>query len=147
MGVEVTLDENRIPELLEQLEYLKSHTLEVGILGDETDSEILLRANVHEFGAPSINVPERSFIRSGWDQHENEIQRTAEMLLDAVFAGSITAEAMFEALGGEIVSVMQEFVEKLSFPPLKQATIDRSGRSNPLIDTGQMRGSITWRVV
>ena len=31
-------------------------------------------------------------------------------------------------------------------PPLKPATIARKGSSTPLINTGQLRSAITWRV-
>jgi len=163
-------DKNKIPELVKELEYLASHQLEIGILSGEQESDILLIANVHEFGTriqvtdkmraylhsigihlrgdtKEINIPERSFIRQGFDSNINEINSTIEKLLNGVLEGKTTGRAMLEALGGQVVSKMQEYLINLSEPPNHPATIERKGSSNPLVDTSQMVNSITWRIV
>ena len=163
-------DENRIPKLLKELEYLGTHKLEIGILSGEQDAEVLMIASVHEFGVritvtdamraylnaigihlradtTEINIPERSYIRAGFDKNVDDIHKTAETLLDGVLQGRTTARAMFEALGGQIVSKMQAFLIDLQDPPLHPATVERKGSSSPLTDTGQLQSSITWRVV
>lgn len=47
----------------------------VGIFG----GEVLVYAAVHEFGSPRKNIPERSFLRLGFDKSKEEIEK----LLDA----------------------------------------------------------------
>ena len=43
--------------------------------------------------------------------------------------------------------VAHDYLTDLKTPPLAESTIRRKGSSNPLIDTGQLRSSITWQVV
>jgi hypothetical protein len=42
---------------------------------------------------------------------------------------------------------VQAYMVNGKFAPLKAKTIKRKGSSKPLIDTGQLRQSITYRVV
>ena len=163
-------DENRIPKLINDLEYLANHKIEIGILSGEATSEVLMIAAVHEFGTrisvtdamrgylgaigihlraetTEINIPERSYIRSGFDEQVDGIQKTSETLLDGVLQGRTTGRAMLEALGGVIVSKMQQYLIDLSEPSNHPVTVEQKGSSNPLVDTGQLQSSITWKVV
>ena len=162
-------DKNNIPKLIKVLRDLERMHVEVGIFG-ENDSQILIIAGVHEFGAKiqvtpkmrnflhsigihlrketeTINIPERSFLRTGFDENVNKIQQQAELLLDGVLELKIDAKAFYEALGGAVVSMFQDYLTELQTPPLSSATIERKGSSNPLIDTGRLRQAITYRVV
>ena len=163
-------DENRIPQLLDELEFLANHQLEIGILSGEQDAQVLMIAAVHEFGVriavtdamraylhgigihlradtTEINIPERAPLRGGFDAHINEIDSTIERLLNGVMEGKTTGRAMLEALGGVVVSKMQEYLINLSDPPNHPATIERKGSSNPLVDSGQLGSSITFKIV
>lgn len=160
---------NRIPELIKELETLASHHLEIGIMGED-DTELTMIAAVHEFGVDIqvtpkmraflhtigihlkketevIRIPERSYIRAGWDSKLPDIEKKITMLLDGVLMGQITAMMFFEGLGPQIEAYLREYLVALSTPPLKPATIARKGSSNPLVDTGRLKGAITWRVV
>ena len=162
-------DKNNIPKLIKVLRDLERMHVEVGIFG-ENDSQILIIAGVHEFGAKiqvtpkmrnflhsigihlrketeAINIPERSFIRAGFDENVSKIQQQAEILIDDVLSLKIGAKAFYEALGGAVVSMFQDYLTEISSPPLSSVTIERKGSSNPLIDTGRLRQAITYRVV
>lgn len=162
-------DDNNIPRLLQALAELEDLSVEIGIFGEE-DSEILMIAAVHEFGCQvavtpkmrgwfrgqghplkkgttQINIPERSYVRAGFDESEEKITQSAELLLDGVLQLEITPAAFYEALGAQVVSMLQGYLTNLTDPPLSDMTKDRKGSSNPLIDTGRLRQSITWRVV
>ncbi len=161
---------NRIPELVENLQALNNHHLEIGILSGQAESEIVMIAAVHEFGVQisvtpkmraylhhigihlkaetdTINIPERSFIRDGWDAKNDDVLKKIEHLLGMVLDGKLDAMTFYEAIGGQVVSYLQEYLVALSTPPLAQSTIDRKGSSNPLVDTGRLGDSITWKVV
>jgi len=142
-------DENRIPELIHELEYLANHKIEIGMLSGEVRSEVLMIATVHEYGVTTdkVNIPERSFIRAGFDENVDDIDKAAKTLLDGVLRGRTTGEAMLEALGGMITSKLQEYATDLSEPPNHPVTIERKGSSNPLKDSGEMIDKINWRVV
>ncbi len=136
-------DENRIPELLRELEHLKQHRVEIGIFGED-DSEIVERATTHEFG--NAYNPERSFIRAGWDSNADDIFDAAETLVDDMFASEVRADDVLTGLGAMTAGRIQDYLTKMTFPPLSPMTIKRKGSSKLLIDTGQMRDSITWKV-
>jgi len=141
-------DTNRIPETVHRLTAFRGKQLKVGVLGD-AGSEILLIARVHEYGAPSIYVPERSFLRAGFDKHFEEIASKSEELAKQVLRGHLDAEAALDALGAFLAGKLQEYITDLSEPPLQESTIRgrRFGGANPLVDTGRLRQSITWKVV
>jgi hypothetical protein len=102
-------------------------------------------AFAHEFG--SYRVPERSFMRAGFDTNKSRIDQLCETLADRVLHGGLDARAMYEAIGAEVTGLIQEHLTNLRDPPNSPETIARKGSSNPLIDTGQLRSSITWKVV
>jgi phage gpG-like protein len=151
---------NRIPDLVRQLEYLATHHVEIGIFSGATredGSDMLEIAYTHEFGGKStvdtdegpvqIWVPERSYLRAWFDQNTTALQDTAERLLGQVLDGKITGHAALDAIGGYAATHIQQFMVDLKHPPNAPITIARKGSSNPLIDTGQLMNSVTWRVV
>lgn len=146
-------DENNIPELIEVLEELGELEIEIGILGEgkggqkhkDEDVTVVEIANYHEFGTRYI--PERSFVRASFDKNLDEYARVGENLIRQALEFKIDADGIAEGLGQHIVGQTQEYLTKLSSPPLKPITIVRKGSSNPLIDTGQLRDSIEWKKV
>ncbi len=142
-------DRNEIPELIQALDDLSRKKVQIGILGEEghegSDATVLEIAVFHEFG--TVNVPERSFVRAGFDQNEAKITRKIEFLLGKVLDRRLSADAFYELIGAEVTGILQEFLIDLRDPPLLPGTVKRKKSSNPLVDSGQLVGSITWRVV
>ena len=144
----MTVKDDRVgfDELQRTIRTLDRTVLEVGIFGDES-SEVLLYAMVHEFGAPRANIPARSFIRAGFDHYQWQITDRAVRLLQDVLSGKTSLDAYMDALGVYVVGRLQQYLIDLQTPPLKPATIRKKGSSNPLVDTGRMVQSISYRVV
>ena len=138
-------DVSKVDDFIKRIKALDNASLEVGILSSE-DGEILLIANVHEFGAPSVNIPERSFIRAGFDEHHKDIEQTNDKLLDMYLEGNISARTYLNTLGEYCVGLIQKFIVDLKEPPNKPATIEAKGSSNPLVDTGRLIQSISYQV-
>lgn len=123
-------------------------TVDVGIIdagqhpsGDVTVAEI---GFIHEFG--SGNVPERSFMRSTIQTGKKDIIALQKKLLGQIQAGQID---VIKALGlvGEVFSDMiRQKIVSIRTPPNSPRTIATKGSSNPLIDTGQLKNSITYEV-
>lgn len=125
-----------------------------GPKGEETTDDGALTmaalAAIHEFG---LGVPERSFIRSYFDAHEKQISEaliklTKAALTKALERGKPVTEAemlqVLNKMGLFMVGEMQKRIGNGDItPPLAQQTIDRKGSSTPLIDTGQLRSSIS----
>lgn len=100
-------------------------------------------ANIHEFGLGT--APERSFLRAYFDQNEPRIQKMLIALMEAALKGKYTKEQILEILGQKMVGEIQARISAGIEPPLAQATIDKKGSSTPLIDTGQLRASISYK--
>ena len=93
----------------------------------------------------SVNIPERSFLRSGFDDCIDDIMKISEKMLDMVASGKMTADQYLDMIGQQLSSKIKTFARDLSDPPNSPTTQNVKGSSNPLVDTGQMINSITWR--
>lgn len=145
-------DNNKIPELIKVLEELKSTEIQIGVFGDsgsydEDDMTVLGVATIHEYGVASVGIPERSFIRATFDENEEEIAKTTESLLADVIDLKLDVKAFYQAVGEYLVGLIVEYLTDLSSPPNAPATIELKGSSNPLIDSGQLSDSITFKLV
>ena len=97
--------------------------------------------------ATEVHIPERAFIRGGFDANAGRIGKRAVELLSNVPVGQMTVDTYFNFLGDYIVGLLQRYMTALKDPPNSFATIGAKGRSNPLIDTGRLRNAITYKVV
>lgn len=109
-------------------------------------------ATTHEFGAVVVSkngkqivIPERSFIRATIDLNHAKLQRTATLLGRGVIAGRFARGQALELLGEQAVGMMKQRISDGIAPANAPATIARKGSSTPLIDQGQLRGSLTQR--
>ena len=139
-------DVSNVDELLKRMDRIDGTTLEIGILGTD-GSEILLRANVNEFGAPSKGIPERPFIRGTIDKYGKDIQKFAENLIVRYIDGKVTFDVCTNTIGEYVVSKIRRYMVDLQTPPNKPSTIANKGSSNPLVDSGQLVASVAFRVV
>lgn len=172
MGVKVK-DTNRIPRVMKQVS--GGVRLDLGIFGENADkkakgTDITLGglAEVHEFGVTievtekmrnflhykgihlkksttSITIPERSFLRSGWDENGDELVKKLEKLFLQAFQKGTDLDRLTDALGLEAKGKLQKYARNLSRPANHPATQDSKGSSNPLVDTGAMIGAIDYK--
>ncbi len=111
--------------------------------GSMTVAEI---AAVHEYGSSDGTIPQRSFVR---DTHDENLQSNLALLKlqeERVLAGHLTQHQAC-ALLGEVAS--KQMVSKINAgisPANAPSTIRRKKSSKPLIDTGQLKGAISFRV-
>lgn len=101
-------------------------------------------ATFNEFGTK--NIPERSFIRSTMDENVRPLLKDNERLFYLIAAGKTTTEKALNTLGLKIVSLIKKKITDLRSPPNDPKTVARKKSSNPLIDTGVMRQSVTHKV-
>lgn len=99
---------------------------------------------IHEFG---LGVPQRSFIGDWVDETEREKMDQLRGVARAVVEGTIeSVEDGFEQLGNLYVAQVQKRIADGIPPPLADMTVKAKGSSTPLIDTGQLRSAITYKV-
>lgn len=152
-------DTNHTDDILKRFAKIEGKELAIGIQGDEAEAyhvdsrgkktaRMIVIAGANEYGCNTgtTTIPERSFIRGTFDAHKETIARESVEQLQSVIEGTISSDVAFTALGERYESLTKEFLTELSNPANAQATIDAKGSSNPLIDTGRLRNSITHKV-
>lgn len=124
---------------------LKPASVEVGFPAG-TDSDVLTKAVVNHFGSDANGIPERPFLanamRDKADDYREAMKAEAKRILD----GERTPRQAMSRLGIAAQGDVQVEITDLRDPPNAQATINRKGSSNPLIDSGEMRAAVTYRV-
>lgn len=110
-------------------------------------------AYIHDQGSPAQNIPARPFLGPGIKDAKLEIQRRLEQVAKIALRGAMLQdiERGLSAVGMTAQSAVRNRITKGPFAALKPATLAarrRRGRrgTKPLIDTGQLRNSITYVV-
>lgn len=103
-------------------------------------------ATWHEFG---LGVPERSFLRGYFDENRGRLLEMLRVEAKLVIAGKLSKEEALERFALKVQSEIQSRISVGGFgayPENALSTIAKKGSSTPLVDTGQLRSSITTRV-
>lgn len=117
-----------------------------GNRGDEDEPDNVQLAVWHEFGTSDGHVPERSFLRSAFDKNRGKYERMLPVVTRRAMNGRITPKQALETMGERMVADIVNGINRGIPPPNAPSTIERKGRSKPLINTGQLKGSITYKV-
>lgn len=135
------------------------NTLAVGILGDdvgkphrpeegEPASDITIGeiGEVHELGLG--NNPVRSWLRGYVDGNSAQIEKKIDRIAQAVIKGTLTKEEGLNLLGLDIVGGIQKRISDGIMPQVtaKHQARKGAGKTTPLINSGQFRGSISHKV-
>lgn len=92
----------------------------------------------------TIVIPERSFIRSSFDENEETIGEFALSQAKLVVNGTQTSDNALDMVGHLVEGMVKRKISTGPFVPNSPATIRRKGSSKPLIDTGRLRQSIRF---
>lgn len=128
----------------------------VGVLGDgvQRDGEInnATLGLIHELGSPINNIPARSFLRMPVE-HESEaitkaVLRKRGEIEEAMANGDMNFAYTQLGLAAE-AAIIRAFATGGfgQWAPNAPSTIRAKGSASPLIDSGQLEGSITSEVV
>lgn len=98
----------------------------------------------NEFGTK--NIPERSFVRFTVDINREKYHRGLANEVGKIFKGTSTVARSLGLIGQKVESDIKRRITTLKAPPNAASTIRLKGSSNPLIDTGRLRGSIRYKV-
>jgi len=129
-------------------------SVDVGILGDNASetkrgAKDITVGDVARWAEFGIGQPQRSWLRGWIDSHEALINERIDMETREVILGKQTSARALARIGVWLQGELQ--LNIANFPgndlkPNKDSTIKRKGSSTPLIDTGQLRSSISHRV-
>lgn len=123
-------------------------TVEVGWFPDQSypdGTPVALVAAVHEHGAPAVGVPARPFLGPTADRKRRSWTGIARDLHERVLLGRLSVAGAARLLGAEMVSDVKQAILAVRRPKLQPATVARKGSTQPLVDTGHMRDSLTSR--
>ena len=98
---------------------------------------------------PSVTIPERSFIRAGYDANRNLLADVCQQAMGKIIHEKWDAHKAAEWIGGKAVDLIHEFMSDASnFEPKGRIQKERapSWANNPLTVTKRLFNSVTWKV-
>lgn len=134
---------------MKELEKLANLEVRVGFQSGETiyneegkaGIDVATVAAINELGSSS--TPARPFMKQSFEDHEGELQKACDRV-NSVLASGGTAETALNELGVFCKGLVQKEIVNGGFAPNAAATVAAKGSSQPLIDTGTMRGSVNY---
>lgn len=113
-----------------------------GKLGKGSKQPLLAEVGVwNHFG--TSRIPPRPFLDVGV---ESVFPSLSSIVRSGIKNGE-ESKLIMERLGAKAVGGVKSYMTALKDPPNATSTIKRKGSSNPLIDTGELRRAITYKVV
>lgn len=94
----------------------------------------------------SVTIPERSFIRTGFDNNVDKIGNKIDMLFTEVIELNIDPDVFTDMIGMEFAGMIQRHARTVKSPPNAASTRNVKGSSNPLMDSGRLIGAIRHEV-
>lgn len=93
-----------------------------------------------------ITIPERSFLRSGFDMyHEDVINKTQAALGQCLKTGDV--DSFLEVVGQLLRDKIVDYANDLQDPPKHPFSLEMNpGKTNPLIISGDMIEALTYEV-
>lgn len=94
----------------------------------------------------SVKIPERAFLRRSHDEKGEDVIKACERALGLVATGNMSIEEYLEMLGRDYATMVKQYIVDLKDPPNSPITIENKGSDNPLVDTGGLVESISYRI-
>lgn len=91
-------------------------------------------------------IPERPFMRNSARNNANKYRQMMAGAVTKIVIGKMNLREVMTDLGLVAVADIQREIRSLMSPPNSPVTIARKGANNPLIDTGQMRMAVTFKI-
>lgn len=165
MGVRYKTKINKLPRISRTIDALNGKSLEIGAIQGEHS----WLAAIHEYGCnitvtpkmraflhyhglhlkestTVIKIPERSFLRKSHDEKGEDVLKQAERALGLVLSGNMSIEQYMDMVGRNYVSMIKDYIVELDSPANHPYTVEQKGSDNPLVDTGGLVESISYRV-
>ena len=96
---------------------------------------------------PSVHIPERSFLRAGFDTGKAALEATYKRELGNIVSGQKTALEAAQGIGAFGVSMIQNFIQSGQLKEKSDITKETSvARNSPLKNTGVLYNSITYTI-
>lgn len=93
-------------------------------------------------GPHKINIPPRPWLIPG-------VESATPDVIDTIASGiekGLATDQIMEQVGAIAAGATQQYMTDLREPPNAKSTIAKKGSDNPLIDSGSLRASVTYKV-
>ena len=166
MGAKIKTVKDNFPSMIKTIELLNGRKVEVGCFygehawlasiheyGCKIPVTPKMRAYLHSIGlhlkksTTVITIPERSFLRAGYDEKKDEVLKKVEILVPDVVEGKMSVEQFCSMVGIMLSTQIKKYARDLKDPPNSSFTAGQKGSNNPLVDTGDMINGIGYRKV
>lgn len=148
--IKVVKKNDRLPEVAKQLEKLTQKAVYVGVPdvetnrqgGGITNAEL---AYIHTEGSPHNNIPARPFIIPAVTANKDDIGKFQLRALKLALSGQDVMPGL-HALGGFASDCIRKWWDdpRNGWAPNAPSTIAQKGSSHPLINTTQLKNSVTY---
>ncbi|ODN41070.1 hypothetical protein [Piscirickettsia litoralis] len=151
---EVKIDDKLLKNFEKTVRKLPTHQLRVGFFdGKEEESKdgekepitIAAIARLNEFGDKKKRIPERPFMQQNLEAH-GFYKRHLAIRLGKVIRNKSSISTQLNRLGEIMVSDTKITTTSGDFEENKKSTIAKKGSDKPLIDLGNMRANVSYRV-
>jgi hypothetical protein len=115
-----------------------------GLSHEESRATLGQIATYNEFG--TSRIPARSFIRAPFDAN-NGYKKLQDSLMKRVINGTITLESALNILGSSVAKSFIKYINDGIDPPNTEATLDKKLSDKPLIDSGDLRDHISYKII
>lgn len=128
--------------------------VKVGFPSGQTGGDILNRAVWNHYGTRGGRsgggwggpIPPRPFLANSMRANRGKYRSAMRAGAREMLLGGGSLIAVLRKLGVMGQSDIQAEITALSSPPNSPVTVKLKGSSKPLIDTGQMRQSVSWKL-
>ena len=97
----------------------------------------------NEYGVPSHNQPPRPFFRQ---MIAKESPTWAPKMAKLAKATDYDGPKVLALMGEDIKGALQQSINDLQAPALKESTVEAKGFAKPLIDTSHLLNSVAWNL-
>lgn len=167
-NLQFAVDDRHWNKIYKELQYLDKHSVHTGFPSGMTSGDVLFKAVSNEFGAypvildidrkvtghtpknPNQRVPSRPFMRATADNTRNQLalQKMGSKLLHKIYSNTGTGQQALGLLGEWFVGKIKATIGMSSlYAENAEITKALKGSSKPLIDTSEMRNSVTHKTV
>lgn len=109
-----------------------------------TNAEI---AAVNLFGSPANRIPARDFLRAPLRSEQKRLSAVAASSLKGVVSGRVAQDKVLDLIGEVGVAISRRWITQgRNLAPNSPATVRAKGSGRPLVDTGQLVGSLSYDV-
>lgn len=152
MRARITVKHDDTDKYRKSVSELQKHIIAVGIF-KESGKDLVKYAATNEFGAiirrggNSWIIPRRSFLVSTFNENLNKVLNQFKSIKIDFRKGDANVVKKLKLIGLQQESAVRQKITNLKTPRNRPSTIKRKGSSNPLIDSGIMRGSIKYKLI